>query len=171
MPETEMFEGLLTLEEFERLPNDGYSHELTCGRLVREPPSDADVLPGFRVAVSELFDMQAGPQDREVNNTARRHPSAVLLAVQLLGVLADPFLRDSASGRILLSLFSMTVLLLAVWAVLNTPALTWVAVLIGVPTVACTILEGLFGRDRSSRPRTRTAHAPGSSCCSCRSPR
>lgn len=31
----------LTLEEFERLPDDGYRHELTCGRLVREPPPGA----------------------------------------------------------------------------------------------------------------------------------
>ncbi|MGH7570370.1 MAG: ion channel [Gemmatimonadota bacterium] len=76
--------------------------------------------------------------------TARRHPSAVLLAVQLIGVLAYPFMRDSASGRTLLSLFSMTVLLLAVWAVRSTPALTWIAILIGVPTAAFTILEGFY---------------------------
>jgi hypothetical protein len=91
--------------------------------------------------------------------TARKHPSAVLLAVQLLGVLAYPFMRDSASGRTLLSLFSMTVLLLAVWAVRSTPALSWVAVLIGVPTVAFTILEGFYLDDGSVILASSLLHA------------
>jgi Uma2 family endonuclease len=37
----ETVERLLTVEEFERLPDDGYRTELSGGRLVREPPPGA----------------------------------------------------------------------------------------------------------------------------------
>ena len=41
----------------------------------------------------------------------------------------------------MLSLFSLLVLVLAVWAVRATPALTWVSMVLGLPVVALTILE------------------------------
>jgi hypothetical protein len=68
-------------------------------------------------------------------------PSAVLLAVQLIGVLLYPFMDESPVGRAALSFFGLIVLFLAVRAVHATPALTWIAVLLGVPIVALTILE------------------------------
>jgi len=70
-----------------------------------------------------------------------RHPSGVLLAAQLLGVVVYPFMGESPTGRAMLSLFSLVVLVLAVRALRTTPALTWVSVLLGVPVVALTILE------------------------------
>ena len=70
-------------------------------------------------------------------------PSAVLLVVQLLGVLIYPFIDASPGGRAALSLFSLVVLVLAVRAVRATPALTWVSVLLGVPIVVLTILEAV----------------------------
>ena len=70
-----------------------------------------------------------------------RQPSAVLLAVQLAGVLLYPFMDQSAIGRAALSSFALVVLFLAVQAVRATPALTWVAVLLGLPIVVLTILE------------------------------
>lgn len=69
------------------------------------------------------------------------HPSAVLLAAQLLGVLLYPYLDDSPFGRSLLSLFTLLFLVLAVRAVRETPAWTWVALLLVAPVVALTILE------------------------------
>ena len=45
---------------------------------------------------------------------AWRHPSAVLLTVQLLGVLLYPFMDRSALGRSALALFGVGVLFLAV---------------------------------------------------------
>ncbi len=72
------------------------------------------------------------------------HPSAILLIAQLLGVLLYPFFNDSPVGRALLSLFSLAVLVLAVRAVRATPAWTWVAILLGVPVVALTILEAVY---------------------------
>lgn len=57
----------------------------------------------------------------------RSTPSAVLLVVQLAGVLLNPFLTGlsigawEGGGRSLLGLFGIPVLLLAVWAVRSTP--------------------------------------------------
>ena len=71
---------------------------------------------------------------------ALRHPSAVLLAAQLLGVVLYPFMEGPV-GRAALSLFGIVVLVLAVWALRTTPALTWVSLVLGGPVVILTILE------------------------------
>ena len=71
---------------------------------------------------------------------AIRHPSAVLLAAQLLGVVLYPFM-DGPTGRAALSLFGIVVLVLAVWALRTTPALTWVSLLLGLPVVVLTLME------------------------------
>lgn len=70
-----------------------------------------------------------------------RQPSAVLLAVQLLGVLLYPFMDESPVGRAALSSFALLVLFLAVRAVRASPALLWVALLLGLPIIVLTILE------------------------------
>lgn len=69
-----------------------------------------------------------------------RRPSAVLLAVQLIGVLLYPFL-DGPGGRALLSVFGILVLFLAVRTVQATPALTWVAIGLGLPIVLLSAVE------------------------------
>jgi len=74
---------------------------------------------------------------------AKHNPSAVLLAVQLGGILVYPFLGDSAGGRAVFGVLSVVVLTLAALAVRMTPALSWVAALLGVPVLAFTLLEGL----------------------------
>lgn len=74
----------------------------------------------------------------------RRHPCAVLLAVQLLGIVTYPFLGDQPAGRAVFGLFGLAVLVLAVRAVRLTPALTWVAILLGTPVAVLTLLEGAF---------------------------
>jgi hypothetical protein len=81
-----------------------------------------------------------------VSSTLRtiwRHPSAVLLVAQLLGVVLYPFMLDSPTGRALLGLFSLGVLVLAVWVLRTTPALTWVALLLGLPVAILTLLEAV----------------------------
>src|SRR4029078_10748507 len=72
-----------------------------------------------------------------------RQPSAVLLAVQLIGVLLYPFMDESPIGRAPLSLFGLVVLFLAVRAVRATPALTVIAVLLGLPLIVLTISEAV----------------------------
>jgi hypothetical protein len=76
-------------------------------------------------------------------------PCALLLGVQLLGLLVYPYLEKfgpsafSPYGRALFGLFGLLVLFLAVRAVRATPALTWVAALIGTPVVVLTVLEAV----------------------------
>lgn len=71
------------------------------------------------------------------------HPSAVLLVAQLVTVLAYPFLDDSTPGRAVLGVVQMAVVLIAVWAVRRTPALGWVAALLGGPALVFTVLEAI----------------------------
>ena len=73
--------------------------------------------------------------------SARAHPCGVLLAVQIIGILFYPFMEESGPRRALFSIFGLIVLVLAVLAVRRTPALNWVALLIGVPVVVLTIFE------------------------------
>lgn len=71
-------------------------------------------------------------------------PSGVLLQVQLLGIIAYPFLSDQPMGRALFGLFGLLVLVLALRVVRSTPSLTWVAVVLGIPIVVLTVLEAVF---------------------------
>ncbi|HEY4189358.1 MAG TPA: potassium channel family protein [Candidatus Limnocylindrales bacterium] len=64
----------------------------------------------------------------------RFHPSAILLAAQLAGVVLYAFV-DADRGRALLSLFGLVVLVLVARAVERTPALTWISILLGVPII------------------------------------
>ncbi|HYG94565.1 MAG TPA: potassium channel family protein [Nocardioides sp.] len=75
--------------------------------------------------------------------TVADHPSAVLLVVQLGVVLLYPFLDTSTLGRAVLGVAQMGVVLIAVWAVRHTPALSWVAVLLGGPAMALTVAEAI----------------------------
>jgi len=88
--------------------------------------------------------MTAVDQRRDLSAVVREEPSAVLLLVQLLGVLLYPFMDESPVGRAALSLFSLVVLVLAVRTVRSTPALTWVSVLLGAPIVLLTLLEIVY---------------------------
>jgi hypothetical protein len=74
---------------------------------------------------------------------AKSHPSAVLLFAQLLGVVLYPFMGESPTGRAMVSLFGLVVLVLAVWTTRTTPALTWVSLLLGLPVAILTIAEAL----------------------------
>ncbi len=76
------------------------------------------------------------------------HPSAVLLFGQMLGVVLYPFMAESPRGRGLLSLFALTVLVLAVRALRATPAWTWISIVLGLPVVVLTVLEALVPESR-----------------------
>lgn len=65
----------------------------------------------------------------------RRTPCFSLLMVQLVGVVAYPFMEGHAAGRAAFSTFGILVLALIILAVRVTPFLTWVSVLIGAPAV------------------------------------
>jgi len=71
------------------------------------------------------------------------HPSALLLLAQLVAVLAYPFLDQAPAGRAMLGVVGTVVVLLALAAVRRTPALTWIALLLGVPALVTTVWEAM----------------------------
>ncbi|MBN2258354.1 MAG: hypothetical protein JW704_11115 [Anaerolineaceae bacterium] len=76
------------------------------------------------------------------NNTLRfekLHPSAFIFAAQLILLVVYAIVDESHPGRVLLSAFSILILVLAVWAVNRSPATNWVAWLLAVPAVALII--------------------------------
>lgn len=77
---------------------------------------------------------------------ARRHPSAWLLAVQLLGVLLYPAMEQTPAGRALFGMFGMAVLGLAVWVVRRSPLGIWLALTLAIPAVVFSIAGVLLER-------------------------
>ena len=78
---------------------------------------------------------------------ARREPSAFLLAAQLAAILLYPFMEGSDVGRALFSVFGVAILGLVLLAVRTTPALTWVAVLLGVPATVLLLIQAATQSD------------------------
>jgi hypothetical protein len=66
----------------------------------------------------------------------RRHPSALLLAAQLLSLLLYPMMDDTQDGRVLLGAVALVVVPLAVWVVRRSRATNWIAWLLAVPAIA-----------------------------------
>lgn len=67
----------------------------------------------------------------------------MLLAGQLAVVLLYPFLDSSAPGRAVVGVAQMAVVLVAVWAVRFTPALSWVAIVLGLPAMVLAVAEAV----------------------------
>jgi ion channel len=68
-----------------------------------------------------------------------RYPSAVLLLVQLAGVLLYPLMEQAAESRASFGVFGVIVLGLALRMVRNTPGVTWFALLLASSIVALSI--------------------------------
>jgi hypothetical protein len=85
----------------------------------------------------------------------RETPCALLLAVQLIALLIYPFMETATLGdfrefsRALFGLVGLLVLFLAIRAVRATPALTWIAAVIGLPVVLLTISEAVWPDNNS----------------------
>jgi hypothetical protein len=79
--------------------------------------------------------------------TARREPSAVLFATQLAAVLVYPFIEGSGAGRAVFSVLGIAILGLVVLAVRSTPALLWVAILLGIPATVLLLIQAVSGSD------------------------
>jgi hypothetical protein len=79
----------------------------------------------------------------ETARVVRSHPSAVLLGGQLAVVLSWPFLDGSTTGRAFLGVIQLVVVISAVAAVRLTPALTWVALLLGAPSTVFAVWEAV----------------------------
>ena len=71
------------------------------------------------------------------------HPSAVLLVVQLVGVLLFPFMESTAYGRVGFELFGALVLALAIFTVRDSPGPTWIIVVLGVLASALSVADAV----------------------------
>jgi Ion channel len=90
----------------------------------------------------------------------RRHPSGLLLMGQLLAVLAYPFIGTSIPGRAALGAMSTVLVLVALYAVRRTPALAWVALVLGAPAVAFNVLEIVWPDSDAILLSSALLHAP-----------
>jgi hypothetical protein len=75
---------------------------------------------------------------------ARRHPSAFLLAAQLLSLVLYAVFEGSSRGRALLGAVGVVILLLVVWVVRRSPAVNWIAWVLVFPAVVLSLLSVLF---------------------------
>jgi hypothetical protein len=89
-----------------------------------------------------------------------RHPSGLLLAVQLALILAYPFLEDFRAGAAVLGVLSMAAVGVAMWVVRSTPALTLIAVIFGVPAVLMTLVEAVLPGEDWVTLTSALLHAP-----------
>jgi hypothetical protein len=71
------------------------------------------------------------------------HPSAVLLLVQLVGVVIYPFMEDTAYGRVAFEVFGALVLALAIWSVRESPGPTWIVIILGVLASSLSIADSI----------------------------
>ncbi len=79
---------------------------------------------------------------------ARRHPSAFLLAAQLLSLILYPIFDETrSSGRVLFGALGVVVLMLAVWVVNRSPAKVWVAWLLAAPALGLSVLSVVLAND------------------------
>lgn len=79
-------------------------------------------------------------------DTIKRNPSAVLLAVQLFGLLLYALIDASPRGRALLGMFGLVVLAAALRVVRRSPWLTWVGSLLALPVVILSIASAIAPR-------------------------
>lgn len=75
-----------------------------------------------------------------------RHPSAFLLAAQLLSLVLYPTMDDSERGRVLFGAVGVVVVSLALWVVNRSPAESWIAWLLALPAVGFTIASIVLDR-------------------------
>ena len=88
--------------------------------------------------------MEASAKLKFWGKVARRHPSAFLLAAQLLSLLLYPLMDDTQSGRLLFGAVALVVVPLAVWVVKRSASVNAIAWLLAVPAIVMTVLGVLF---------------------------
>lgn len=75
----------------------------------------------------------------------KRHPSAILLMVQLCGMLLYPFIENTHAGLVAFNAFGLVVLGFTVRMVRRTPGDEWISIGIALPVIILLALQTLFG--------------------------
>ena len=70
-------------------------------------------------------------------------PSAILLVVQLIGVLVYPFMEEGGVGGVVFEAFGALVLALAIWATRESAGPTWIAVTLAVGASLLSIADAI----------------------------
>ncbi|HSD16034.1 MAG TPA: ion channel [Thermomonas sp.] len=83
-------------------------------------------------------------QTQRLGRAARRHPSAFLLAAQLLSLLVYPLVDDSTGGRLLFGASALVVIPLAVWVISRSPSITNIGWMLAVPAMLLTVVGVAF---------------------------
>jgi hypothetical protein len=77
---------------------------------------------------------------------AKDTPSALLLFVQLAGLLLYPFMEGTSQGRAAFAVLGILVLALAVLTVRRSPSFTWISIALAVPAVALLVAQIFSGQ-------------------------
>ena len=88
--------------------------------------------------------MQASARLKLWGLVARRHPSAFLLAAQLLSLLLYPLMDQGHSGRLLFGAVSLVVIPLAVWVISRSPSITRIGWILAIPAMLLTVVGVVF---------------------------
>lgn len=91
--------------------------------------------------------MQASTRLKMWGVVARRHPSAFLLAAQLVSLMLYPLMDDSTGGRLLFGAVALVVVPLAVWVVNRSPFATGIAWLLAIPAMLMTVVGVLLQQE------------------------
>lgn len=75
---------------------------------------------------------------------ARTHPSAFLLAAQLVSLILYAAFGENSGGRALLGAFGVLILMLVVWVIQRSPASNWIAWVLVAPAIVLSLLSILF---------------------------
>ena len=75
----------------------------------------------------------------------KRHPSAFLLAAQLLALVLFPVMDNTTSGRLLYAAVGAVVVALALWVVNRSQAVNWVAWALAAPAISLSLATIFLG--------------------------
>lgn len=78
-----------------------------------------------------------------MTSLAVRHPSAVLLFVQIVAILVYPLMEDTSAERSVFRIFSLLVLGAALYVVKRGPWLTGIAVVLALPVVVLSLWQAV----------------------------
>jgi uncharacterized protein (TIGR04206 family) len=74
----------------------------------------------------------------------RRHPSAILLLIQLAGMVVYPFLEKTYYGHLAFNALGILILTFTIRMVRRTPGHTWISVTMFVPIIALLLAQIVF---------------------------
>jgi hypothetical protein len=72
---------------------------------------------------------------------ASRHPSAFLLAAQLISLFLYVLFGGTSGGREVLGVVGIVILMLVVWVITHSPAINWIAWVLVAPTILLSLVS------------------------------